>query len=158
MLIYTRAGGFYSTKGLILLAEGRRQDFLQVLTNQTSPGLQLNRIVCVSDNEALDEAIKRRLGEFGYLPRVLPYSSLGTINVRSARGKSIILVSPSATINDSPAKGMVDGGLVRLLSSRIWMDALAFREADADLSLIPVRGVEELARWVAQGIDAVPKA
>jgi len=153
------AGGFHSTKGLILLAEGRRQDFLQVLTNQTSPGLQLNRIVCVSDEEALDEAIKQRLAEFGYLPQqVLRYSGLGAVDTRSARGKSIILVSPTAAISDSPAKGMVDGGLVRFLSSQIWRDVLAFREKDAPLSFTPVRRVDELARWVAQGIDAAPKA
>jgi len=121
--------------------------------------LQLNRIVCVSDEEALNEAIKRRLGEFGYLPQqVLSYSSLGTVNTRSGRGKSIILISPTAAINDSLAKGMVDGGLVRFLNSRIWRDALAFREADAPLSITAVHGVNELAQWVAHGINAAPKA
>jgi hypothetical protein len=147
----------HSTKGLILLAEGRRQDFLRVLTDQSAPGLQLNRIVCVSEDQALREAIGQRLGEFGYRPEALAYSDLGTIDARSARGKSIVLVSPTVAINAANAKGIVDGGLVRLLGSRIWRDALAFREADVPLSIVSVHALGELALWISKGIEPAPK-
>jgi hypothetical protein len=76
----------------------------------------------------------------------------------AARGKSILLVSPAAAINESSTKGMLDGGLVKLLLSRIWRDALAFRETDAPLHITPVRTLDQLYQWVSKGISDPPKA
>ncbi len=151
-------GTRYTTKGLILLAEGRKQDFLRILVDQISPGLQLNRILCVSDDEPLDSAIRQRLGEFGYRSEFLSYSDLRTMNAIAARGKSIILISPAAAINQSDTKGMLDGGLIRLLSSRICRDVLAFHEADAPLTITPVRTLDQLSQWISKGINDCPKA
>ncbi|MDA4117039.1 MAG: hypothetical protein OK455_01690 [Thaumarchaeota archaeon] len=150
--------GFGSTKGLILLAKGRKEDLLRILPDQTSPGLQLNRILCVSDDEALDSAIRQRMDEFGYRPEFLAYSDLRTINAMAARGKSILLISPSAAINESETKGMLDGGLVKLLLSRICRDILAFRETDLPLHLTPVRTLGHLSQWISKGIDTPPKS
>ena len=120
--------------------------------------MQLNRILCISDEEALNSGIRQRLDELGYRPEFLSYSDLRTTNAMVARGKSILLISPAAAINESDTKGMLDGGLVKLLLSRICRDVLAFQEADSSLAITPVRTLDQLSQWVSKGIKEPPKA
>ncbi len=145
-------------KGLIVLAEGTRQDFLTVLIDQSSFGLQLNRVLCVSDKEEQNSAIEKRFEEFGYRPEFLSYSDLRKTNAMTARGKSVLLISPAEAINESDARGMIDGGLVKLLTSKIWRNVLAFHETDAPLGITQVRALDHLSEWISRGINERPKA
>ncbi len=99
-----------------MTAQGSKEDLLARLVHPVLPGLQLNRILCISDDEGLNSEIKQQLNDFGYNPRFVSYSGLGTFDSRLVRGKSIVAISPTVAINESRAKGIVDGGLVRLMS------------------------------------------
>ncbi len=75
----------------------------------------------------------------------LTYDELPLNNSTASRGAGVVLFSPERVMEGSARKGVVDGGLVRILAKRLWKLLLVIRESDSDLSIQSL-SLEDLAR------------
>ncbi len=136
------------------MAQGGRKELMQTLTNLVSPRLQPNRIICIVDDEQVETSISKNLAAFGFRPQFLSYSDVATIDTTTIRGKSIVLAFPEAAINDSKTKGIIDGGLAKLLTSQVWKALVVALESDvAPPQITPVPTLDQMSQRLSKSLN-----
>jgi hypothetical protein len=106
------------------------------------------------DDEEIEAGIRQSLDVLGFHPQFLTYSELATTDTTTIRGKFIVLVLPDTAVKESKARGMVDGGLVKLLASYVWRGLVATREVDAPLNTTSVPTLDQMSKWASSSFRA----
>ena len=91
--------------------------------------LKSNRLLFVTDDEGLTKSIKDGFSALSHVefcsPDALPYHT-----TRIASGRTVILVLPGKGFESVEARGIVDGGIARLLAGRLWRKLVVVRERE----------------------------
>jgi hypothetical protein len=87
---------------------------------------------------------------------ICSYRDLCYYSTRAVSGRTVVLVSPEKAVESFEARGVIDGGIARLLAGRLWRKLMAVREADeADgISTRPFSQAQSLLTELASDVRA----
>ena len=110
------------------------------------------------DDQTMQATIKQRLGELGFTARFLAYADLATMNLSTVRGKSVVVISPVNALNEPRARGLIDDGLVRMMSTYLWKQLVAVWVTDAESHMEAVSTLNQLSQRVSHDIAGGPSS
>jgi hypothetical protein len=152
--------------GTTILVDASRDRFVEDLRNLLLVQLKSNRLLFVTDDERLTKAMEDGLSALSHVeffsPEDLPYHT-----TRIASGRTVILVALEEAFERVEARGIVDGGIAKLLAGRLWRKLVLVRKSEAVrastrvipqpqlliaelASAIHVEGLSNPATWLAE--------
>jgi hypothetical protein len=115
--------------------------------------LRASRLLFVTNDESHDKTIKESFSALASVD-VYNFDDLCFQNTRTVSGRTIVLISPEIVVGSVEAKGIIDGGIAKLLAGLLWRKLVVVRESGeaAGVSTRPFPQPQQLLAELAQSV------